>query len=197
MGRGSLRHVDGVLHGFEPDDGAAGKAVGVGRAIADGVDEGDRRSAVAVDGDAFGPERGDRGDEADADDHDVGRQPLAAGQYFGRLAQSVIAGLGFRTGDGALFDTDFRLRPWGNKGPIATRLTALSAYFDTEAWTWEHMALTRARVIAGNGPLRAQVEGLIACALCRRRDPVTLAADIAAMRARIAGVKGTAPCSLG
>jgi len=130
-------------------------------------------------------------DIVDETERSDGPQPLAAGQYFSRLAQSVIAGLGFRTGDGALFDTDFRLRPWGNKGPIATRLTALSAYFDTEAWTWEHMALTRARVVAGQAAFAGAVEAAIGAVVHRRREADALRADALEMRRMILTQKAT------
>ena len=130
-------------------------------------------------------------DIVDETERSDGPQPLAAGQYFGRLAQSVIAGLGFRTGDGALFDTDFRLRPWGNKGPIATRLTALSAYFDTEAWTWEHMALTRARVVAGQATFAGAIEAAVGAVVHRRREADVLRADALEMRRMILTQKAT------
>jgi glutamate-ammonia-ligase adenylyltransferase len=79
-----------------------------------------------------------------------------------------------------------RLRPSGTKGPIATSFEAFTTYQRDAAWTWEHMALTRARVIAGPDDLRARVAGAIRDVLIRARAPDRLAADIADMRARMA-----------
>lgn len=84
-----------------------------------------------------------------------------------------------------------RLRPSGQQGPVATQLSSFIAYQDTQAWTWEHMALTRARVIAGPAALKSQVEKAIRSALLRPREPAKIAADVRDMRARIAKEKGT------
>jgi glutamate-ammonia-ligase adenylyltransferase len=125
---------------------------------------------------------------ADASD---GPRPLAASQYYGRLTQRLISALSAPTGQGLLYEVDFRLRPSGNKGPMATRLAAFESYHATEAWTWEAMALTRARVIAGPTDFAHRVETAIRAVLARPRDPDKLRADVVEMRNLIASEKGT------
>src|SRR3546814_4261281 len=70
-------------------------------------------------------------------------------RYYARLAQSLINALSARTAEGTLYEIDMRLRPSGNAGPIATSLTGFRRYYEEDAWTWEHLALTRARAVAG------------------------------------------------
>ncbi|MFX7957297.1 hypothetical protein ABTK56_20075, partial [Acinetobacter baumannii] len=78
-----------------------------------------------------------------------------------------------------------RLRPSGQKGPLATSLAGFKSYQANEAWTWEHMALTRARVVAGSPSTRSQVSAAILAVLRTPRDAVKAARDIAEMRERI------------
>ncbi len=120
-----------------------------------------------------------------------GPRPLAPSQYFTRLTQRLISALSSPTAEGSLYDVDMRLRPSGQKGPVATQLSSFEHYQDNEAWTWEHMALTRARVISGPAKLRASVEAAIRRALVRPRDRAKLVADVRDMRERIAKEKGT------
>ena len=120
-----------------------------------------------------------------------GSRPLAPSHYYTRLTQRLINALSAPTAEGALYDVDMRLRPSGQKGPLATKLSSFVAYQASEAWTWEHMALTRARVIAGSARLRAKTEQAIRDCLVRRRDRVRIAQDVRDMRARIAMEKGT------
>ena len=84
-----------------------------------------------------------------------------------------------------------RLRPSGQKGPVATQLSSFVHYQASEAWTWEHMALTRARVVSGPPALRAAVETAIRDVLLKPRDRAKTAADVRDMRARIEKEKGT------
>ena len=77
-----------------------------------------------------------------------GAKPLYGGQYFARLTQRLISALTAQTNYGALYPVDMRLRPSGRSGPVATQLGAFESYQETEAWTWEHLALTRARVVS-------------------------------------------------
>ncbi|HMK88363.1 MAG TPA: bifunctional [glutamine synthetase] adenylyltransferase/[glutamine synthetase]-adenylyl-L-tyrosine phosphorylase [Methylocystis sp.] len=120
-----------------------------------------------------------------------GERPLPAAQYYARLTQRLITALSSATAAGLLYEVDFRLRPSGNKGPIAVRLAGFEDYQANEAWTWEHMALTRARVVAGPPEFSARVESAIRAALARPRDDAKLREDVLAMRARIAREKGT------
>jgi [glutamine synthetase] adenylyltransferase / [glutamine synthetase]-adenylyl-L-tyrosine phosphorylase len=114
-----------------------------------------------------------------------GAKPLPASQYFGRLAQRFINALSALTPEGRLYEIDMRLRPSGNAGPIATTLDGWRRYYEKDSWTWEHMALTRARVVLAAPAFRERIESVIRDLLCAPRDPKTLLADVARMRARI------------
>jgi len=120
-----------------------------------------------------------------------GERPLALGVWFNRAAQRLIAALSAKTAEGVAYDVDFRLRPHGDQGPTATSLDGFIRYHETEAWTWEAMALTRARVVAGPPDLSAKVDAAIRAILSRPRDAAALRADVAAMRARVAAAKPT------
>jgi glutamate-ammonia-ligase adenylyltransferase len=118
--------------------------------------------------------------------HSDGPKPLAPIHYYARLAQRMIAAITAPTGEGKLYDVDMRLRPSGNSGPIASSLEGFRRYQESDAWTWEHMALTRARVIAGNADFAAQCMAGLRQILTRPRDPAKLAGDVATMRRRMA-----------
>lgn len=126
--------------------------------------------------------------EASASDGD---KPLAASVYYTRLTQRLVAALAAPTAEGTLYEVDFRLRPSGQAGPLATRIDAFETYQDKDAWTWEHMALTRARLIAGDPALMARAKASIREVLTRPRDPAKLAIEVASMRARIEAEKGS------
>jgi len=119
-----------------------------------------------------------------------GERPLPGGLYFARLTQRLVAALSVPTAEGALYQVDFRLRPSGNSGPLATHIDAFRVYQTKEAWTWEHMALTRARPIAGDGDLMAAAAKTIAAIVRRQRDPGKLARDVLEMRGLIEEAKG-------
>jgi glutamate-ammonia-ligase adenylyltransferase len=114
-----------------------------------------------------------------------GRTPLDPGRYFARLAQRMINAITAPTAEGKLYEVDMRLRPSGTSGPIASHISAFVSYHEDQAWTWEHMALTRARVIGGDTALAERVEAVIAKTLTSPRDPETLRRDVADMRQRI------------
>jgi glutamate-ammonia-ligase adenylyltransferase len=118
-------------------------------------------------------------------DQSDGAKPLPASHYFGRLAQRFINALTALTPEGLLYEIDMRLRPSGNAGPIATTLDGLRRYYEQDSWTWEHMALTRARVIFAEPELRRRIETTIGELLCAPRDGDALLIDVADMRARI------------
>lgn len=124
-------------------------------------------------------------DHDDAAGDSDGAKPIDALRYFTRITQRLIAALSAPTAEGVLYAVDMRLRPSGNKGPVATRLGAFAKYQREEAWTWEHMALTRARVIAGDAGLAAETRATVATLLSAGRDPGTLSGDVAEMRALI------------
>ena len=115
-----------------------------------------------------------------------GAKPLPTGQYYARLSQRFIAALTALTGEGRLYEVDMRLRPSGTAGPIAASLQAFESYHLESAWTWEHMALTRARVISGPPALAAAIRRVVKETLTRPRDAGKLVADVADMRLRVA-----------
>jgi glutamate-ammonia-ligase adenylyltransferase len=120
-----------------------------------------------------------------------GEKPLSPQVYFTRLTQRIVSALSAQTAEGSLYEVDFRLRPSGNSGPLATSLQAFETYQHEQAWTWEHMALTRARPIAGDPDLCVQLEAIIADVLTKKRDMDKLKEDIVSMRARLQKEKGT------
>jgi glutamate-ammonia-ligase adenylyltransferase len=115
-----------------------------------------------------------------------GEKPLSPTLYFARLAQRLIAALTTPTTAGTLYEVDMRLRPTGSKGPAAVSLQSFVAYHASESWTWEHMALTRARVVAGPPGLRGKLESAIRRRLTGAGDGARVIADARAMRARMA-----------
>jgi glutamate-ammonia-ligase adenylyltransferase len=127
------------------------------------------------------------GDGAQSD----GAKSLAGTHYYTRFAQRLIAALSAQTAEGSLYRVDMRLRPSGSQGPVATRLSSFIDYHKSSAWTWEHLALTRARVVAGPVALRRAINETIKEALTRLRDQHAVAEDVKAMRAKIVAEKGT------
>jgi len=121
-----------------------------------------------------------------------GAKPLHASVYYGRLTQRLIAALTAPTRRGKLFSVDMRLRPSGNQGPVAARFSTFRAYQAEQAEIWEHMALSRARPVAGDASLRADAEAFIEAALYRPRDFAALAKAAREMRALIEKEKGFA-----
>ena len=119
-----------------------------------------------------------------------GRKPLGPGVYYARLTQRLIAALTAPTKAGRLYDVDMRLRPSGRQGPLATQLSSFRLYQQEEAETWEHMALTRARVVAGDASLGAEVAEVVRETLTRKREAGKIARDAGAMRKLIASEKG-------
>jgi glutamate-ammonia-ligase adenylyltransferase len=115
-----------------------------------------------------------------------GRRPLGATTYFNRLAQRISAALSVPTAAGPLYEVDTRLRPSGTQGLLAVSTASFELYQRESAWTWEHMALTRARPIFGSAAARAEVAAIVAATLERPRDRETLRADAAKMRGDMA-----------
>jgi glutamate-ammonia-ligase adenylyltransferase len=129
-------------------------------------------------------------DQPDGAAETDGARPIAPAQFYARLTQRLVAALSAPTAEGVLYEVDVRLRPSGRAGPLATRLKAFEAYQAEEAETWEHMALSRARVIAGPAPFRRKVGRAIGAVLTMRRDPKRVAKDVRAMRALLDTEKG-------
>ena len=119
-----------------------------------------------------------------------GRRPLPTRTYFARLTQALITALSAQMAEGRLYEVDMRLRPSGRQGPVATSLVSFENYQKDEAWTWEHLALTRARAIAGDADLRHEIETFRATLLEMKSKGATILADVSDMRERIATQKG-------
>ncbi len=119
---------------------------------------------------------GDFGAESD------GRRPLGAVHYYNRLAQRVTAGLSVPTAAGPLYEVDTRLRPSGADGPLVVSVDAFAKYQREDAWTWEHLALNRARVIHGSQKARGAIGHIIRSILAMPRERNRLIADAAKMR---------------
>jgi [glutamine synthetase] adenylyltransferase / [glutamine synthetase]-adenylyl-L-tyrosine phosphorylase len=114
-----------------------------------------------------------------------GRKPLGPNDYFNRLASRVTAALSVPTAAGPLYDVDTRLRPGGSKGMLVVSLEAFEQYQRNEAWTWEHMALCRARPVFGSPQVRQRVSSMIESILRMPRDFAKVASDAAKMRAEM------------
>jgi [glutamine synthetase] adenylyltransferase / [glutamine synthetase]-adenylyl-L-tyrosine phosphorylase len=115
-----------------------------------------------------------------------GARPLGATQYFNRLAQRVIAALSVQTAAGPLYEVDTRLRPSGGQGLLCVTLESFARYQREGAWTWEHMALCRARPVFGSPAARGALATIVAETLAAERDPVPLLADAVKMRGDMA-----------
>ena len=119
----------------------------------------------------------------------TGDKPLTATVWFQRVAARLTAALSVPTAAGALYEIDTRLRPSGAKGLLAVTVASFARYQSSEAETWEHMALCRARVVSGDPADRIEIERMIASALDRPRDLAALRRDVLAMRRDIAAAK--------
>ncbi|MCO5367181.1 bifunctional [glutamate--ammonia ligase]-adenylyl-L-tyrosine phosphorylase/[glutamate--ammonia-ligase] adenylyltransferase [Pseudomonas alliivorans] len=114
-----------------------------------------------------------------------GAKPIDSAQFFTRLGQRIIHLLTTQTNSGQLYDVDMRLRPSGASGLLVSSLGAFARYQDKEAWTWEHQALVRARVLTGSPDLGREVEKVRADVLGRERDLDKLRAEVSEMRAKM------------
>jgi [glutamine synthetase] adenylyltransferase / [glutamine synthetase]-adenylyl-L-tyrosine phosphorylase len=121
-------------------------------------------------------------------DHDLGAElsdgdkPVSPNQYYARLTQRLITALSAPTAEGTLYEVDLRLRPSGSKGPVAVGFSSFVSYQKDEAWTWEKLALTRARAVAGEPELRGKLELAIKATLCEPRDQAKTLKDVRDMR---------------
>ncbi|HEV2571255.1 MAG TPA: bifunctional [glutamine synthetase] adenylyltransferase/[glutamine synthetase]-adenylyl-L-tyrosine phosphorylase [Beijerinckiaceae bacterium] len=177
--RAALQHVESAFaadHGVVP--GARCAIVGMGKF-------GSREMTAASDLDLILIY--DYDDETPESD---GARPLHAAQYYARLTKRLVAVLTSATRRGKLYDVDLRLRPSGGQGPVATRFTSFVDYQQNEAETWEHMALVRARVIAGDSSLAEAITAAQTAIIRQPTEEKTLRTDIAAMRGLIAREKG-------
>ncbi len=118
-----------------------------------------------------------------------GPRPLATRPYYARLTQGLVTALMAQMPEGRLYEVDMRLRPSGRQGPVATSVQSFTAYQLNEAWTWEHLALTRARVLVGDAGLADAVETFRRDLLRLKGQGTAVRADVAAMRARLQAAK--------
>ena len=130
-------------------------------------------------------------DHAPGTETSIGEKPLPVSQYFIRLTQRLIAAMSAPTAEGVIYALDFRLRPSGNAGPIATQLASFIRYQKQEAWTWEHQALLRARPVVGEAVFCAEIDATICEILGQHSEPAKLAKDVRQMRELIDKEKAT------
>lgn len=116
-----------------------------------------------------------------------GPKALSPSQYFSRFTQTLITALSSPMSDGDLYEVDMRLRPSGRQGPVATSILGFEAYQREKAWTWEHLALTRGRVVAGP---RKKIAAIRSEILALDRDADLVRKDVSNMRARLQDAKG-------
>lgn len=126
--------------------------------------------------------------DAQGVEYSEGRRSLAARAYYARLTQALVTAMTAPMAEGRLYEVDMRLRPSGTQGPVATSWQSFENYQKTEAWVWEHLALTRARAVAGAEALAEDVEAL-RCALLGQRARHEVLTEVAKMRSRIAAAK--------
>ncbi|MBY8977579.1 bifunctional [glutamine synthetase] adenylyltransferase/[glutamine synthetase]-adenylyl-L-tyrosine phosphorylase [Rhodobacteraceae bacterium NNCM2] len=115
----------------------------------------------------------------------TGKKPLMPRVYYTRLTQALVAAITAPTAEGRLFEVDMRLRPSGSQGPVAVALNSFRNYQQNDAWVWEHMALTRARVIGGNPDLAAEMEEVISTVLKARQGQEAVLTEAREMLTRI------------
>ena len=161
-------------HGPEPGKGAV--VIGMGSLGASRLNATSDLDLIAI-YDADGVEASD------------GPRALSTRPYYARLTQALVTALSAPMAEGRLYEVDMRLRPSGRAGPVATSFEAFQAYQQDEAWTWEHLALTRARPVAGNMELGSRVEEFRRSLLVEKGGDARVLSDLAEMRARIAEAK--------
>ncbi|MEM7732284.1 MAG: glutamine-synthetase adenylyltransferase [Pseudomonadota bacterium] len=127
--------------------------------------------------------------DAPGDGTSDGPRPLPTRTYYARVTQALITALTVPMAEGRLYEVDMRLRPSGNQGPVATSWAAFQSYQQDEAWVWEYLALTRARVVAGPDDLAGDIEGFRRGLLAQKGMRARVLAGVADMRARIAEAK--------
>lgn len=129
--------------------------------------------------------------DPDGQDSSEGKRPLASRLYYARLTQAMITAMTAPMSQGRLYEVDMRLRPSGNQGPVATSISSFEAYQREEAWVWEHLALTRAAVIAGPAALARDFDSLRRDILSHEDDAAKVLSEVAQMRHKIAAAKSS------
>ncbi|WP_090220223.1 glutamine-synthetase adenylyltransferase [Litoreibacter janthinus] len=119
-----------------------------------------------------------------------GRRPLETRTYYARFTQAFVTALTAPMAEGRLYEVDLRLRPSGQSGPVATSLEAFKSYQMNDAWVWEHLALTRARAVAGDRSLQEDVEAVRCSILASSYDASKIIQETQEMRVRLAEATG-------
>ncbi|MDX5350284.1 MAG: glutamine-synthetase adenylyltransferase, partial [Paracoccaceae bacterium] len=200
-----VHHLRGLIDGFEAGKQYADLAEAVVQVIWSEVSADfarkhgamPGRGAVVIGMGSLGAARLNAGSDLDLiviyDDQGAegsdGPRPLATRPYYARLTQGLVNALTAQMPEGRLYEVDMRLRPSGRQGPVATSLASFTTYQETEAWTWEHLALTRARVLAGHPGLAGEIEAFRRALLARKGQGAGVRADVAEMRARLQAAK--------
>ncbi|MFK7869511.1 MAG: glutamine-synthetase adenylyltransferase [Roseobacter sp.] len=127
--------------------------------------------------------------DAQGEEASTGEKALATRPYYAKLTQSLITAISAPTAEGKLYEVDMRLRPSGNQGPVATSVAAFESYQQQQAWLWEHLALTRARPVAGPPLLRSRIEAFRGHLLSAPREKTSVLQELAKVRARIRDAK--------
>ena len=175
-------NLNGLLPHVEEEFCRAHGTIAGGEFIIVGLGKlGGREMTFSSDLDVLFIYRGSGPDQSQSD----GPRALPLSQYYGRLSQRLVTALSALTPEGKLYEIDARLRPSGASSPLASEVSGFADYQDKSAWNWEHMALTRARVIAGAPALATDVREIILNVLSRQRDNEQLVCDVADMRERI------------
>ncbi|MDQ2065656.1 glutamine-synthetase adenylyltransferase [Xinfangfangia sp. CPCC 101601] len=127
--------------------------------------------------------------DAQGVENSEGDRPLPTRTFYARLTQAMVTALSAQTAEGRLYEVDVRLRPSGRAGAVATSVQSWKDYQLHEAWSWEHLALTRAKVLAGAPALVDEIEGWRRAMLAEKGQGAKLASHLAEMRARLGQAK--------
>ena len=130
--------------------------------------------------------------DADGNDQSEGERSLSARQYYSRLTKAFITAISAPMSEGRLYEIDMRLRPSGFQGPVATSWSSYQNYQKNEAWVWEHLALTRARAVAGKGILFNEFEAFRS-SLLKSYNRKNIFSELVNMRRRIFQAKPLNP----
>ena len=122
------------------------------------------------------------GEKQFTEGNSAGDKVIDNSTFFSRVAQKVLHILSARMYAGLLYETDIRLRPEGKSGLMVSSLSAFEQYQREKAWTWEHQALIRARIVTGNDPIRQEFDRIRLSVLASKREPEALCRDVAEMR---------------
>ena len=160
-------------HGTMPGEGAA--ILGMGSLGGGRLDPGSDLDVIVV-------------YDADPGATSDGPRPLEAARWYAKMTQALITALSAPMAGGVLYEVDTRLRPSGRRGPVATSVAAFERYHEEDAWVWEHLALTRARFVAGEAALGDRLEAFrrdLIARIGREGDPARIARETQEMRDRV------------